>query len=199
MDPNPYAVETTAYLAPQELTDAESIRKRYLAHEASVKSIGALYILGGGFSLLLSMFYIVGGISWLASSASSQNNQTAMASVMVVLGLVFLAMGSLQLWLGIGVRKLKPYARIGAAILSGIGLIGFPIGTLVSAYFLYLLLSEKGVYVFSDTYKQVIVQTPHMKYRTSILVWIVVALLGALVIGGLIAVIARAAPSGVSF
>ena len=114
MDQNPYAVEASAYLAPQELTDVESIRKRCLGHEASVKSMGTLYLIGGVF--------------------------------------------------------------------SAIGLLGFPIGTLISAYFLYLLLSEKGSYVFSDAYKQVIAQTPHMRYKTSILTWIVVILLVTLVL-----------------
>jgi hypothetical protein len=59
MDQNPYAVEASTYLAPQELTDVESIRKRYLGHEASVKSIGTLYLLGGVFSLLISAVYLV--------------------------------------------------------------------------------------------------------------------------------------------
>jgi hypothetical protein len=58
-----------------------------------------------------------------------------------------------------------------------LGLIGFPIGTLISVYFLYLLLSQKGAYVFSPEYAQVIAATPHIQYKTSIVVWIFLGLL----------------------
>ena len=183
MDQNPYAVEASAYLAPQELTDVESIRKRYLGHEASVKSIGTLYLIGGVFSLLISTVYIIAGISsFFDPSPSNFAGPTLGLLVALAVGAGFLSLGVLQIWSGIGVRKLRPAARIGATVISAIGLLGFPIGTLVSAYFLYLLLSEKGSYVFSDTYKQVIAQTPHMKYKTSILTWIVVILLVSLVL-----------------
>ena len=72
-------------------------------------------------------------------------------------------------------------------ILAGIGLIGFPIGTLISAYILYLLGSQKGVQVFSDEYAEVIAATPHIKYRSSKLVIVLVVLLVALVVIGVVA------------
>jgi hypothetical protein len=183
MDQNPYAVEASTYLAPQELTDVESIRKRYLGHEASVKSIGTLYLIGGVFSLLISTVYIIAGISSFGDPSPSNFAGPALELlVALAVGAGFLSLGVLQIWSGIGVRKLRPAARIGATVISAIGLLGFPIGTLVSAYFLYLLLSEKGSYVFSDAYKQVIALTPHMRYKTSILTWIVVILLVSLVL-----------------
>ena len=183
MDQNPYAVEASAYLAPQELTDVESIRKRYLGHEASVKSIGTLYLIGGVFSLLISTVYIIAGISSFGDPSPSNFAGPALELlVALAVGAGFLSLGAIQIWSGIGVRKLRPAARIGATVISAIGLLGFPIGTLVSAYFLYLLLSEKGSYVFSDAYKQVIALTPHMRYKTSILTWIVVILLVSLVL-----------------
>lgn len=182
MDQNPYAVEASTYLAPQELTDVESIRKRYLGHEASVKSIGTLYLLGGVFSLLISAVYLIAGISSFTDTGPNDFGGPSLGLFTLAIGVVFFSLGVLQIWSGIGVRKLRPAARIGATVISTIGLLGFPIGTLVSAYFLYLLLSEKGSYVFSDAYKQVIAQTPHMRYKTSILTWIVVILLVTLVL-----------------
>ena len=182
MDQNPYAVEASTYLAPQELTDVESIRKRYLGHEASVKSIGTLYLLGGVFSLLISAVYLIAGISSFADTGPNGFGGPTLGLFTLAIGAVFLSLSALQIWSGIGVRKLRPAARIGATVISTLGLLGFPIGTLVSAYFLYLLLSEKGSYVFSDAYKQVIAQTPHMRYKTSILTWIVVILLVTLVL-----------------
>jgi hypothetical protein len=183
MDQNPYAVEASTYLAPQELTDVESIRKRYLGHEASVKSIGTLYLIGGVFSLLISTLYIIAGIRSFGDPGPNEfGGPTLVLLVALAVGAGFLSLGVLQIWSGIGVRKLRPAARIGATVISAIGLLGFPIGTLISAYFLYLLLSQKGSYVFSDAYKQVIAQTPHMRYKTSILTWIVVILLVTLVL-----------------
>ena len=73
-----------------------------------------------------------------------------------------------------------------AIVLSAIGLLGFPIGTLISAYFLYLLVSEKGKVVFSDEYKEVIRKTPHIRYKTSIVVWIFLGLLLLLIGLGLV-------------
>lgn len=86
-------------------------------------------------------------------------------------------------------RKLKSWARIPTAILSGIGLLGFPVGTLINGYILYLVFSRKGVTVFSDDYKRVIAETPHIKYRTSIVVWIILGWLVALILFGVFAAV----------
>ena len=44
--------------------------------------------------------------------------------------------------------------------------------------------SEKGNVVFSDHYKEVIAATPHVRYKTSIIVWIlVIAFLTIMAIG----------------
>src|SRR4030095_8127226 len=94
-----------------------------------------------------------------------------------------------QLWVGTGLRRLRRWARIPTGILSGIGLLGFPIGTIINGYILYLIFSQKGKVVFSDEYRAVIEQTPHIKYRTSIVVWIVLGLLLLLIAAGIIAAV----------
>lgn len=81
----------------------------------------------------------------------------------------------LMLWLGLGLRRLNPVVRIPASILAGIGLIVFPIGTLISAYFLWLLLSPNGRTVFSADYRQVVAQTPHIKYRIPWWAWVMLS------------------------
>jgi hypothetical protein len=55
-----------------------------------------------------------------------------------------------------------------------------PIGTLINAYILYLVFSRKGRTILSEDYQQVIAATPHIKYKTSIIVWIFLGLLVAL-------------------
>ena len=154
-------------------TSVERIRNEHIKHEASVKSVGVLYFLGGGLLILFG-----------ALSLAGRNPLGAF------IGLFILGLAVLQIWVGTGLRSLKSWARIPTAILSGFGLLGFPIGTLINGYILYLVLCKKGVMVFSEDYKQVIAQTPHIRYRTSIVVWIalgvVILLLAVLIVGGLL-------------
>jgi hypothetical protein len=62
---------------------------------------------------------------------------------------------------------------------------------LISVYVIYLLLSQKAAVVFSPEYKAIISRTPHVRYKTSIVVWILLGifilfiLLG--IIGGMVA------------
>ena len=81
---------------------------------------------------------------------------------------------------GFGLRQQKPWSRIIATVGSVISLIGFPMGTIIGGYILYLLWGEKGRTVFSPAYTGVIAATPHLKYKTSIIVWILLGLLGLL-------------------
>jgi hypothetical protein len=154
-------------------TAAEGIRKANLSHEASVQSIGLLYYLGGAIVLC------VGGLTLLRFFSASGGSDRA--SAVLVSGFL-LALGAVQLWVGTGLRRLRKWARIPTGVLSGIGLLGFPLGTLINAYVLYLVFSQKGKMVFSDEYQAVIQQTPHIKYRTSMVVWILFVLL-VLIIG----------------
>jgi hypothetical protein len=74
-------------------------------------------------------------------------------------------------------------------VFGAIGLLGFPVGTLIAGYLLYLLWSEKGNVVFSPRYQRVMQATPHIKYKTSIIVWIFLGLLGLVVLVGIIAMV----------
>ena len=76
-----------------------------------------------------------------------------------------------------GLRNLRPWVRIPTIILSIIGLIGFPLGTLISAYILYLMFAAKSKMVFSPEYREIIAATPHLRYRTSFLKTVLVVIL----------------------
>ena len=149
------------------------MRREYLKHEASVRSIGFLYYLGG------TALVVMGVVMMTAAAAMS-------GGIAAVPSLFLLGLGIGQLWIGRGLRKLKPWARLSTGILSGVGLIGFLLGTIINGYILYLIFSQKGKLVFSDEYRAVIEQTPHIKYRTSILVWILLILVVALIAFGLL-------------
>ncbi len=101
--------------------------------------------------------------------------------MVVSFGAVYLGLGLLQGYAGLGLRRLTNSGRVLGIVFGVIGLIGFPIGTLISLYILYLLLSQKGKTVCSEHYRQVVAQTPHIKYKTSMVVWVLLGLVFLLI------------------
>ena len=164
---NPYAAPAAPVDDVPVNPEAEAVRRAHINHEASIKAVGFLYYLGG-------VLLIFGAIASLLGRSSEPSG-----AVIVVL---FVAMGVGQLFAGWGVRALRPWARIVGCVLSAIGLVWVPIGTLINGYILYLLVSKKGRMIFSPEYQDIIAATPHVKYRMSIVVWIFLALLVGLIL-----------------
>jgi len=204
MSENPYEPTGSAYGSGSldsnvELSQAEIVRKSHLSHEANLQSFGCLYTLGGILGIIGSIFYVAMGVFILAGGLPAQpanqnvpvpnTNPAAAGLVVALLGLVFLAISIVQLLGGRAMQTLNPRGKVLAIIISAIGLLGFPCGTLISAYLLYLLLSAKGEMVFSDRYKEIIQATPHIKYKTSIIVWIFLFLLIAVILMFIIAAV----------
>ena len=188
---NPYA--PTAATIPDAGEGDEATRKKYLSHEASIKSIGVLYLLGAIFGFLFSVGYLVMGFATIIMPSRNPSEGSVVGIVLLALAVFMGGLSTFQFILARGLRRLTPWCRIAGIVVSCLGLLGFPIGTLISAYFLYLLGSQKGVYVFSPEYARVIAATPHIKYKTSIIVWIFLGILlfliGVGVIGGIASVV----------
>lgn len=163
------------------LNSAESIRRQFLKHEASIKSIGTLYLLGAILVIPIGIFGL--GTALLGISAGVDGESASIALLNLVVFVIYIALGSLQAALAIGLKRLRPWARWTSVVFSAIGLLGVPIGTLISIYILYLLLSKKGEYVFSPQYQQVIAATPHIQYRTSWVLLVLLLVLVALFVG----------------
>jgi hypothetical protein len=155
--------------------DPAAIRREYLNHETNLRSLGSLYYLGafGG---------VVGGAVWIAVPQARIPYHQLIGVLMILLGIAY---WKLAAWL----RDLDPRARLPANILAVIGLVGFPIGTLISAYILYLLNSKKAAVVFSDEYVLVREATPEIKYKTSKIVIGFVVLLGLFIFIAILAAI----------
>ena len=169
-DINPYrspVVENSVAIPP--ITDAELTRRLHLNHESSVKAIGGLFLLAAISMLLVA---VVSTIRVWASGAPI---------VMLLGGATLLSPFLVVLFgvTGVGVRLLRPWGRVlCAGICTGsilIGLISPGLRLLVPAYVLYLLFCKKGRMVFSAEYQQIIRDTPHVKPRTSIVAWLVLA------------------------
>ncbi len=165
---NPFAApETMTYPGDSDTRPVVAIRQQHLSHEASVQSIGMLYLLACLLCSLSSVIFLI-----------QVRMQNAPEAVMV-LGTVLLMVGIGLGFIGVGVRRLQGWTRIPVTLFSVLGLFLVPLGTIINGYILYLIYSSRGTVVFSDEYKEVIRQTPDIKYRTSVIVWIFVLLLFA--------------------
>ena len=171
MTDNPFESPTAELVdAPPPASEAtasdEATRRELLKHEASILAIGRLMRLGALFMGLVAL-------SMLAAGVATDESPGVMTGIAVVYGGLAVVSG----WCGTRLRNLDPRGRVPAAVFNGIGLIGFPIGTLVSGYILYLLLSERGRRVLSIEYQGIVARTPHIRYRTPVVVLVVAALL----------------------
>ena len=166
-DNNPFAApETMAWSGDADPRPAAAIRRAFLDHEASLQSVGLLYLLGCG--LCVATGSIVGSRAFGEEDPSSSR---------LVVGFGLISLGFILGMIGSGLRRLKRWTRIPVTLLAIIGLLAIPVGTIINGYILYLVFSSKGAMVFSDEYKEIIRQTPDIKYRTSVVVWIFLGVL----------------------
>ena len=156
-----------------EGSEFESIRRTHLNHEASIKSFGFLYYLSGAIAII-SGVSILGTLTFIFVTGELPRDHNLF---ILGLGVIYTLLGSYQIYVARGLRKLSIAGRGGATFFGVLGLLFFPIGTLVSAYMLYLLWSQKGQVIFSPKYQHVLEATPHIVYKTSKVVWIALALL----------------------
>jgi len=123
-----------------------------------VKVLGWLFIVFGVFYILLAFgSSMVMGI--LASFVASQGDQDAAVGA-TVLGLTggaffifFLCLGVPSILAGWGLLSYKPWARIVAIILSALGLINVPVGTILGIYGLWVLFSKETEALFQSVPK----------------------------------------------
>src|SRR5262245_59132715 len=140
---NPYAPPRARVSDVGEASsEAEVIRREHLKHEASIRSVGVLYYLGGAALVLAA----VGTIGVLSGRADQSTFIAMLAFV------VYIAFGVFSIFVGRGVRRLRSWARTASTVLAVIGLLAFPVGTLVNGYILYLLHSAKGKRIFAADY-----------------------------------------------
>lgn len=150
---NPYSTPKALIADVGVDAEMEAVRQAHISVEASLRSVGLLYYLG-------TIGLIVSGLAMFAG--------------LVEFGVISIVFAVAMAVVGYGLRTLKPWVRVPAIVLAAIGLLGFPVGTLINGYVLYLLLCTKGRFIFTPEYEAVRQATPHVRYRTSIVVWIVI-------------------------
>jgi len=165
---NPYQAPTAKVDDVPDSTNpqAESIRREHINHEASIKAVGTLYYLS-----VLGLA-IAGVTAMLAGSAIARAGAEG-----IIAGAFLIILAAIMFVVARGLRKLRPWVRIPTVGLSALGLLGFPVGTLINGYIIWLILSKKGRYILSPEYAAIVEATPQVKYRTSIIIWIFLALI----------------------
>ncbi len=169
---NPFAAPKADLQAvPLASNKSDQLRKKHLQVEASIQAIGRLWLLSAAICLLMTLIMMLSVIDGPGRSLST-------------LGLTFLylSIGGIVGWTGYQTNRLNPQARVPAIALACLGLLAVPVGTLITIYFLILLLGSKGRFIMTEEYLQIVRETSHIKYKTPLLFW----LLAVLIIGGLV-------------
>lgn len=170
---NPYAAPKAEIgAAIIEPGDAEAIRRAYIEHETTVKAVGSLHFVAAaiGAVVLILVLGLAPDGRWV---------KVILVGLATLLGPI-----GVNVALGIGLNRLRAWARWTEAVLAGGLLMGIvailgaevyfesPVQRLVviscigllPLYVLYLLLSRKGAIIFSPEYRAIIAETPHVKY-----------------------------------
>lgn len=122
--------------------------------QTHLKVLAVIYLAVGGLMLCAALFLGLGsGVAAGIVGASADPDDAAIA--IPILGIagtalaVFLGFFALpSLITGYGLLYYKPWARIVGIILSAISLINIPIGTIVGAYGLWVLLNKETERLF---------------------------------------------------
>ena len=118
--------------------------------ELHVKILAAFYLVFGvlGLIVALGVLLIFGGAAGVVGVAAVEEPDAWIA--MPILGivgsallLVVLTLSILGIIAGLGLLKFRPWARILAIVLSVVGLINVPFGTVLGIYGLWVLLSRE--------------------------------------------------------
>ncbi len=132
--------------------------------------MGCLYGLG---AIILVVVLIVGLIRLGGAASDELGYMAGLAAVTLLIGL-----------LARGLRNLRRWAAILVGIWAGISLVlgitSLPysaFGMVISAYILWLMVGPKGLFVTSAEYRDIVAQTPHVKRRTSVVTWVLLAIL----------------------
>lgn len=165
---NPYAAPQSNVLPP--VSSDETIRRAHIDTEATLKTVGLLYYLGA--------FALMAG-----SVASFPSHGTGMTTESVAVPVVMLLIGIGLGFTAFGLRRLRGWTRIPTILFSCIGLLGFPMGTLINALILIRVASKKGGFVLTPEYQRIIAATPHVKRKSSILALLLLAILVIVLIG----------------
>ena len=124
--------------------------------DTHVKVLGALQIALGVFGLFAALVLVL--VFGVASSAVGLSHDPEATIALPIIGITGLALVTLLIVLslpgvviGIGLIRRRPWARIAGIVLSILGLMMVPFGTILGVYGLWVLFSNETERLFSTT------------------------------------------------
>jgi hypothetical protein len=121
-----------------------------------VSILGILYVVFGCLGLVGAFAFLLffGGLAGIVGIVAQEEPDAAVAVPILggigVVAAVIMALLSLPgLVIGIGLTKFRRWGRVGGVILSAVNLVNFPLGTLIGAYGLWVLLSKESEPLFT--------------------------------------------------
>ena len=123
--------------------------------QTHVKVLGVVYLAVGGLMLLLALFLILtmGGVAGIVGASADPEDAAIAVPVLGFAGTALAAFFGIfalpSLVTGYGLLNYRPWARVIGIILSAISLINIPIGTIVGAYGLWVLLNKETERLFN--------------------------------------------------
>ena len=114
-----------------------------------VKILGAIYIALSAITLMFALFlaFAVGTASAIVGTAADPNDAAVALPIIGIAGsalVAFLILVSLPgLIAGVGLLKMRPWARILGIVVAVLNLLNIPIGTAVGIYGLWVLFSKE--------------------------------------------------------
>lgn len=150
-----------------DIADAERIRRDHIGAEAGLRALGTLNYIG---SFFIGLSGLMGLLAGLATTGDVQ-------TTMILSSFIYFGLATCNYLLGRGLRNLKNWARICEAVLCIPAIIS-PISWLI----LYYTLNKKAVFVCTPEYAAIREATPHIKYKTSLIVKFLAFLLLAIIV-----------------
>jgi hypothetical protein len=120
-----------------------------------VKVLGGLYLVVSGVFLALALFLAVamGGAAGIVGAAADPQDAAIAIPVLGIAGTMLIVVLSVfalpGLVAGYGLLTFRPWARIVGIVLSAVGLLYFPFGTVLGGYGLWVLLNKDSERVFN--------------------------------------------------
>jgi hypothetical protein len=163
--PNPYASPATVE-QPPEAQSVTRIHARHVraANAGAERGLRQLVLcLGGGYLLMASVSYT----AWFAGMGP-----TSQLTYYLALGTVYtLALAATSI-IGFGARRLAAWSRRPLAVLCGLGLLLFPLGTLLSLPILWILYVRRPPRLLTPAYEQIVRDSGDPPGgRTSLVTW----------------------------
>jgi hypothetical protein len=156
----------------------------------AVTILAILNFLGGLFLLVIAAVFGIG------AAAAADPAEPGVRVVLAVCAVLSGGFAVFQIVTGVGLWTLRNYGRIGQLILSVIGLLAIPIGTIVSAIILYyltrpgvqLLFSGRPDYTFTPDERQTMARDANQ--AAAMVIVLIVAVFGGIFMIGIVAAIA---------